>query len=381
MASINTASPSKSILTITAEKLRSVKFGDDITDPARFRMKRPVLAGLIRNLVMLLENGLSLPRALSTLAAEPSLKKYAWMLQTIRRKMESGEAFSSTLKGFPKTFDAITISQIRVGERSGSMTEALQRISTQLEQNGEVRKAIIKRLSYPAMIMIAGTGLVIFMMTVVVPEFEEVFSKSGASLPLMTQMVSSTSKFLFAWGWLIALSVAFLAWSFMKLRKNESFAITTDQFFLRLPVVGRWFRDYAVMQFIDTAGIMMSSGFVPVEAIEASVRGVGNRAMKNVVAQLAAAIRRGEKLSVELARYPEMFPPTVSQLVVVGEKTGDLATATHGVSKYLRQQLESRIDAIVSLIEPILTLLMAVLIGCIVMAIYMPMFNMLDAME
>ena len=362
-------------------KLHAIKFGDDVEDPARFRMKQAVLAGIIRNLVMLLENGLSLPRAIETLTREPSLKKYAWMLNIIRSRMSTGHSFSAALAEFPRTFDHLLVSQIKVGERSGDMMSTLRRISIQLERKGEVRSVLAKRLTYPAMIVLAGIGLIVFMMTVVVPEFESVFNESGASLPWITSFVSSTSRFLFDWWWCLLIALISAVVLFTRLRRRPAFAKRVDGVLLRLPLIGSWFRDYAVLQFIDTVGVMMDAGFVPVDAIEASVSGIGNRSIRHVVEKLARSIRGGARLSTELGKYPDMFPPTVSQLVVVGEQTGQISNATQGVRDHLRRQLESRIDRALTAIEPAITLFMAVIIGCIVMAIYLPMFGMMDAME
>ena len=356
------------------------KFGD-AQDPRRFRMNPAVLTNLIQSLVLLLENGLTLPVALSTLAREPSLKRYAWMLNGICKNLGAGRSLSAALGEYPRTFGPLVISQIRVGERSGSIVETLQRIGQQMQRSGEVRQRIVKRLTYPAMVLLAGTGLIIFMMTVVVPQFESVFEESGTALPLVTRMVSNCSRFVFARGWMVVLGIACGVYVFRRLRRNESFARTTDRWLLKVPVVGSWFRDYAVLQFIDTTGIMMDCGFVPAEAINASIDSISNQSVRQVIVELTAALRRGQKFSDELARHPDMFPPTVSQLVIIGEQTGRMSDATTGVRQRLRQQLESRVDTSVSLIEPFMTLCMAVLIGFIVMAIYMPMFSMMDAME
>lgn len=381
MSAIVQRKPEVSNISAFFKKLHNIKFGDDVETPERFRMKRTALAALIRNVVMLLENGLSLPRALATLCQEPSLRKYAWMLNIIRRRMETGTSFSAALSEFPRTFDQSIINQVKVGERSGDMVATLQRISNQLERSGEVRSALVKRLTYPMMIVLAGVGLIIFMMTAVVPEFEAVFSESGAQLPWITVMVSSSSRFLYSWGWVVAIAVAIFWLLFRQFRRSAKFAEPFDRFLLRIPVVGVWFRDYAVLQFIDTAGVMMDAGFVPVDAIEASVSGIGNRAIRAVVRKLAAAVRSGVRLSDELGRHPDMFPPTVSQLVVVGEQTGKISNATQGVRDHLRRQLESRIDRTMTFVEPLITLSMAIVIGCIVMAIYLPMFGMMDALE
>ena len=361
--------------------LHSIKFGDEVQDPQRFRMKPQVLTELIQSLALLVENGLSLPVALHTLAREPSLCRYAWMLHGLCRSLEAGRPLSAALAEYPRTFSRLMIGQIRVGEQSGSIVESLNRIGNQLERGGEIRGKIVKRLSYPAMIVLAGTGLVVFMMTVVVPQFESVFAESGTALPWVTRLVSQCSRLLFAWGWFAAVMAVSLGVALRWARRKESFAKATDRLLLSIPVIGNWIRDYAVLQFIDTTGIMMDSGFVPADAISASIDGISNRAVRQVIAELSAAVRRGQKFSDELSRRADMFPPTISQLVIVGEQTGRMSEATHGVRSKLRQQLESRIDTAVTLIEPILTLAMAVSIGFIVMAIYMPMLGMMDVMD
>ena len=133
------ATEPRSVLSIVIDKLRNTRFGADVQEPSRFLMKPRVLTAMNRNLVLLLEKGLSLPRALSTLADEPSLKKYGWMLHGIRRQLETGASFSTCLAGYPKTFTEIIIAQIEVGEKSGTIVDTLKRISTQFERSGDVR--------------------------------------------------------------------------------------------------------------------------------------------------------------------------------------------------------------------------------------------------
>ncbi len=363
------------------EKLHGIKFGGDASDPAKMKVRLRDLKFLLGNLAMLLENGLPLSKALSTLARERSMRRHAKMLGIIRRKVEAGTSFSSTLASFPKVFNTLTIHQVRVGERSGTIPATLRRLNEQLEKRGELRGKILKKLSYPILVMAAGTGLVVFMLTVVVPQFEGVYANSGAQLPAITRIVNATSKFLAAYGWVLLPFPPALYFATRWTRRKPALALKMDALLLRLPLIGQWLRDIAVHQFMDAFCIMLESGFVPADAIGASIDAVGNREVRQAAQELRAGIVRGERISAELDKRHDVFPPTMSQLVIMGEQTGNLAAATRGVQDYLRRQIEARLNAVLGSIEPVLTISMAAVIGCIVLAIYMPMFGMFDAMD
>ena len=214
----------------------------------------------------------------------------------------------------------------------------------------------IKKTSYPVLVSVAGFGLVIFMVTFVVPQFRDVFSASGVKLPLVTRVVSGVSEALLH-NWLWIIGSAFLAVvSLIVLRSQTKGRIFFDSTILRIPILGGWIRDASALQFTDSVMAMIESGFTPVEAVEIAVPCVRNRAVRQAVMQVCLAVRRGERLSKEMARFPNLFPATLCQLIHVGEQSGDFSQAMVGASRHLRYQLERRIDGSISLIEPILTL-------------------------
>lgn len=362
-------------------KLHSIKIGGSSKDPLKMKIKRKDLAAIMRNLSTLLENGLSLPKALMTLSKERSLTAFRTMLSSIRNAVEAGDAFSTAVSQYPRVFTPLIVHQLRVGERSGRVAETLGQLAGQLEQAGEVQKRIIKKLTYPAMVTTAGLGLVIFMLLVVVPQFQQIYEESGTPLPQITQFLLATSRFLVGYGWVVLVIIPAVIITYAKLRSNPKSRAWMDGAILKTPFIGRWVRDLAVLQFMDALGIMMESGFVLLDAIKASIGAVGNQSVRTLVDELRLAVTRGERLSSELEKHSDVFPPTISQLVVVGEQTGNMSRATKGVRDHLRRRLEEKIDTVVGLIEPAVTLGLAIVIGVIVLAIYMPMFGMVNAVQ
>jgi type IV pilus assembly protein PilC len=360
------------------EKLHNIKLGGG---PGEARIKRRDLAFILSNISTLLENGLSLTRALQTLARERSLSRYSGMLDQIRRRMEVGETFSSALAGYPGAFNELLVSQVRVGERSGTLASTLCRIAQQIEQANDMKQKIWKKLSYPIIVTVAGLAVILFLLMYVVPQFEATYKQAKIPLPLVTRFLMAFGKGLVAHGWWLALVLAFGIFAIRRARRNPVFAGRMDRGLMRLPLFGRWLRDIAVLQFMEVLGVMMESGFKLVDALTAASTAVKNQAMRACIEQLRAAVTRGEKLSTELDRNAELFPPVVSQLVIVGEQTGNLSKATGYVREHLRKQIERQAEWMVGMLEPLLTIGMAIAIGIILLAIYMPMFGMIDAVE
>jgi len=345
------------------------------------KIKKTDLIFVLRNLATLVENGLPLPKALATLAKERSLRKYAQVFETIRRKIESGETFSNTLTLFPKTFSNMTIQQIRVGERSGTLATTIDRVTTQLEKSSNLKAQVLKKLAYPIILVCAGTLAVSFMLLFVIPIFQKTYAENKVALPGITQFLIDLSGILKTYGWMVVVSGVVGAFSVKKMRKKPAFAYRMDRAMLQLPLIGPWLRDLAVLQFMDVLGVLLDSGYTVVEALSNSVEAISNCAVKQSVTSLRDAVTRGERFSRELDKQGDLFPPVVSQLVIVGEKTGNLSKSTAFIREHLRREIERTTNIMVGTIEPILTIGMACMIGVILLSIYLPMFDMIGAMN
>ena len=348
-------------------------------DRATRTIKRHELAFILRNLATLLENGVSLPKALSAVARERSLGKHAHLLDAIRRKVETGETFSGALSSFPRAFNELFVNQVKVGERSGTLAETLAQMTEQQEKMNSLRSHVVKKLAYPVVLMSMGGLVISFMLIFVVPVFEETYADAKVPLPLITQFLIGIGRFASSYYWvgLLLVVAGFLA--IKQIRKDPAKACVMDRWLLRLPVIGPWLRDLAVLQLMDVLGNLMEAGFLIAEALKVCAGSVGNRAVRRSVQDLEAVVHRGERFSRELERHGDMFPPVVSQLVIIGEQTGKLAKATSHIRDHLRREIERNTNLLVGTIEPVLTISLAASIGVILLAIYLPMFDMIGA--
>ena len=359
--------------------LASALAGRRKKDTSALKIKRHDLAFILRNLATLVGHGLALPKALATLARERSVRKYADMLQTLKRKVEIGETFSSALGGFPATFTDVMVNQVRAGERAGMIGSSLSRIADQVEKANRVRSQVIRKLAYPMVLIVAGSLAVAFMLVFVIPVFDEIYAEAHVPLPAVTRTLMTAGELAVGYGWIVLLagigSVVFIK----RARRQEDFATAMDRFLLRLPLLGDWFRNLAVLQFMDVFGDMIQSGFKVIDALDISARSIGNRAVRQSVRDVQAAVNRDERFGRELDQLGDLFPPVVSQLIAVGEQTGSLAEATAEIRRHLEQEIERHTNVMVGTIEPILTISLAAAIAVILLAIYLPMFDMMSA--
>lgn len=347
----------------------------------RHRIPAKDLAEIMSLLLTLLENGLSLPKTLESLAKDRSTKRHSVVLNTLRKTIENGGSLSQGMEKFPRVFTPMQVYQIRIGQKTGALEAALRRVCEQILRRVALRKRIIKKLSYPVLITLAGAGLMIFMCVVVVPEFEKVYGSSGVDLPAVTQVVTGGSRLVLSYGWMAIPILIAAATTWIMARRKPKVSRKIDNFLLKLPFVGPWLRDVAVLQFVDGISAMVACGYTPVEAVEVAVDCVKNLEVRAAAADIRASVQRGEKLSEQIERHERFFSATLCQLIAVGERSGDFNRSMRSTGEHLQNRLENRIDATVGMLEPILTISLAVAIGAIVLSIYTPMFHMFEVLE
>jgi type II secretory pathway component PulF len=345
------------------------------------KLKDRDLVFILRNLATLTSCGVPLPKALSTLAEEKALEKHSEMLQTIRRKLENGEAFSTALAHYGDTFDTVMVNQIKVGEHSGTLGETLTTIARHREDSQRLRSEIVRKLAYPILLVVMGSAVIMFLLTYVVPVFKKTYDDAHVILPFITRLLIAVGAFAKGYGLIIVGLLVISVLVVKQLRKRSDLAYKMDSALLRAPVIGNWLRDIAVLQLMEILGSLMEAGYNLSEALGEAGQAVGNRAIRQGVRDLQNAIRRGEKFSRELERHGETFPPIVSQLVIVGEQTGTLTRATSNIRDHLQREIERKTNIFVSTIEPTLTIGLAGAIAAILLAIYLPMFDMVNTIK
>jgi type IV pilus assembly protein PilC len=200
-------------------------------------------------------------------------------------------------------------------------------------------------------------------------------------LPFITQLLIHIGGVAQSYGWILLVIAATIALAVPQLRRRPELAHKMDAGILRLPILGNWLRDVAVMQLMEVLGSLMEAGYTLAEALGESAQAVGNRVIRQSARDVQSAIRRGERFSREIERHGDTFPPIVSQLVIVGEQTGTLTKATGNIRDYLHREVERKTNIFVGTIEPVLTISLAAAIAVILLAIYLPMFDMVNTIK
>jgi len=345
------------------------------------KLKDRDLVFLLRNLATLTESGVSLPKALGTLAEERAMEKHREMLNAIRQHLENGGSFHSALAKFGNYFDTVMISQIKVGEHAGTLGETLTTVAKHREDGFRLRAEIIRKMAYPMLLVVMGSAVIFFLLTYVIPVFEETYAKAHVALPFITQLLIYIGRLTKSYGWIVLGLAAIVALALPQIRRRPELAKKMDAKILRLPVLGNWLRDVAVLQLMEVLGSLMEAGYTLAEALGESAEAVGNRVIRQSARDLQSAIRRGERFSREIERHGETFPPIVSQLVIIGEQTGTLTRATSHIRDHLQREVERKTNVFVGTIEPVLTISLAAAIAAILLSIYLPMFDMVNTIK
>ncbi|MCA9191956.1 MAG: type II secretion system F family protein [Planctomycetales bacterium] len=369
-----TAQSKKLDLATMISRLQDFKIGGSCKGPS---IARKDLVRILHNLSTLTSNGVSIPVALETICNDPTFRKNREILRDLTVTVRAGGSLSSAMKKFPSAFSALLVNQIQVGEQAGNLPVSLQRLVHQLENASKIKSYILKKLSYPMVVVVAGSGCVTFMLTSVIPTFQKMYEESGAVLPWITQFWINISSFMIGNGLVLSLgfggALAGIIYSYM----NPISRKWIDRNLLNVPLLGGWLKNLAVLQFVETLGSLLESGFNLVDALPAAAKSVENRYMRERLLDMHAAIRRGERFSVAMSKEEGLFPPVVSQLVVVGEKTGRLVSVSREIRDHMENEIEKLTNALLGAIEPLLTIGLACAIGGILLAVYLPMFDMI----
>lgn len=265
---------------------------------------------------------------------------------------------------------------VKSGESGGVLDEVLERISSYLESVQALQRKVRTAMAYPVVVSLVATGIVIFLLTFVIPAFKDVFESFGAQLPLPTRIliaVSNTLKQYLPWLVLIAVALFFIVR--LLVTKTEKGRITFDSFCLKLPIFGPLFRKIAVSRFARTLGTLVRSGVSILEALEIVAKTSGNKIVELAVMGARSSIREGERITDPL-RECGVFPPMVIQMVSVGEETGALDNMLMKVADYYDREVDMTVSALASLIEPLLIVVLGIVVGTIVICMYLPIFMM-----
>lgn len=341
------------------------------------RVKSSELLVFTRQMATIVSSGLPLLQGLDILAEQTDDPNFSAIIDAVAQDVEAGETFSDTLRKFPRAFPELYTSMVRAGEAGGDLDGVLLQLADYLEATEELKRKIRAAMTYPtvafSMILLIAAGLIIF----VVPQFEEIFSSFGADLPAPTQMLINLSNFLRQWyaiGVILGSIIGVVA-AVRLYGSTPGGRYNIDSLKLRIPVFGNLMRKVAISRVTRTLSTLTRSGVAILQALEIVERTAGNEVYARAVKEAGESVRNGETLADPLARS-KVFPAMVTRMIGVGEKTGALESMLMKISDFYDSEVKSTVDALTSLIEPMLIGVMGVVVGGIVLGLFMPIMQL-----
>jgi type IV pilus assembly protein PilC len=352
-------------------------------DALRMRKKR-VDPGLLlvfaQELAALLKAGLPLFQSLDVMLERQRDSLLRQSLATVREKVKSGIALSDAFRQEGELYPPIFAASLVAGERSGNLDSVLRRFSQHLRLNQSLRRKAISAAVYPAVLLTMMAGLVVVMLVFVIPNFKSFYEGLGAELPLPTRIllaVATTlrSNLLAIVAALAALGVVLVYWS-----RRQGFGLSLDRWLLSLPYFGGLMRMYATSQLMRTLSTLLAGGLPLVNALEVAAASIGNRAMAQAVGGATGRIREGASLTSAL-ESTGMLEALPLEMVKVGEQTGALGDMLNAIADFYDEELDTRMATVLSLVEPVLLVVMAVVVAAMLLAFYLPMFQAISVVQ
>jgi type II secretion system protein F len=335
------------------------------------------LMTLTQQLATLVDSGLTLDEGLSTLVKLAETEKIRFILADIRKRVHAGSAFADALEEHPEVFSKLYINMVRAGEAGGIVGEALARLTVFLEKSVELKSNIRSAMVYPAILSFVGGSAVIILITFVVPQFSKLFEDMGAALPLPTQiMLGLSSLFTDYWLALILGTVGFIS-AITFYIKTDKGRLRWDSLLLKLPLFGPLIRKIEVSRFSLTMATLLKSGVPILQAMGIVQSILVNRVISDAINNLKQALKKGKGLSGPL-QEAGVFPPMAVHMITVGETSGALDEMLTKVSQTYDKEVEQSIKQVISLIEPMMILFMALVIGFIVVSMLLAIFSAND---
>ena len=328
-----------------------------------------------RSLAAMLEAGLPLLRALETIETQVRSQRLSAVLLEIARDIRGGSTFRDSLARHPVLFSPFCVSLVETGEASGQLAKVLEQIAIYLEKIGAIRGKVVSALIYPAVLVSVAVAAILIFTLKIIPTFASLYASFGAELPLLNRLIILFSNFLRKWFLLAAGAVALSVFLLSVYIRTKQGRWQWDGLKLRLPVFGPVSQGATAERFAANLGTLLRAGVPILHALDISIATCDNTVMASVIEQMRSGAREGRPLAEPLTQT-DLFPPMVAQMLSVGEQTGKLPDMLEEISKYYKEQVATAVARMTSLVEPATLILMGLVIGVLVIAMYMPIFRL-----
>ena len=342
------------------------------------KVKQRSVAVFTRQLATMIDAGLPLVQSLDILSSQQENKVFKNVIRQIKEDVEGGSTFAGALTKHPSAFNELFTNLVVAGEEGGILDNILNRLASYIEKSEALKKKVKSALIYPATIIGVAVIVVMILMIFVIPVFESMFKSAGQSLPLPTLIVLAMSKLIKKYVLIFIPAFVLLIYLFKKYYQTQSGRAVVDSLLLKLPVIGMLLKKIAVARFSRTLGTLVSSGVPILDGLSIVSRTSGNKTIETAILNARASIREGETIADPLSRSG-IFPPMVIQMIAVGESTGALDSMLSKIAEFYEEEVDVAVANLTSLLEPFLMMFLGVVIGGVVIAMYLPIFNMSSA--
>jgi type IV pilus assembly protein PilC len=353
--------------------------GREITT-GRVKVKIDELVIFSRQMATMVDSGIPLVQALDILAEQIEKPGFKKVVGSLRDKIETGSSLSEALSNYPQIFSSLFVNMVRAGESSGMLDDILERLADYLEKTSALQRKVKSSLIYPALIVVMAVIITSILIFRVVPTFKGIFENLGGELPTITRGLINFSEFAKRGAPFLLAGIFLLVVIVARIKHTEKGRIYIDKTMLRLPIIGMLLRKVAIARFARTLSTLVKSGVPILNSLEIVARTSGNKVIEVAVDQVRANIREGENIAEPLARSG-VFPPMVTRMIGVGEQTGELEKMLSKISDFYEEQVDAAVNGLTSLVEPIIIIVLGIIVGSIVAAMFLPIFKITQLIQ
>lgn len=339
------------------------------------------LAIFTRQFSVMIDAGLPLVQCLEILAGQQENKFFQKVLVNTRGQVEGGATLSAAMRSSPKVFDPLYVNMVEAGETGGILDTILQRLSTYIEKNVKLQRAVKSALVYPVGVLTVAGGVIILLLWKVVPIFATLFAGLGVDLPLPTKIVIASSNFVGSiFGLLILVALGAGIFGIKVWYGTPQGRFVLDTIILKLPILGILMRKIAVARFTRTLGTLISSGVPILEGLDITAKTAGNAVVERALQKVRKSLEEGKSLTEPL-KESEVFPGMVTQMIAVGEQTGAMDAMLSKIADFYEEEVDAAVKDLLTALEPIMIVFLGVVVGGVVISMYLPLFTLIGKLS
>lgn len=377
-ATLEAGSREEAISQLKKQRLNVIKIDEQVKKKKAGKVSMRDIVIFTRQFSTMINSGLPLVQAMGILAEQSENPSLRDITKQVVFDVESGNTVADALRKHPGAFSELYVNMVAAGEAGGILDTILMRLAVFMEKNDALVRKVKGAMIYPGVIMTVAGGAIIVLLIFVIPTFQRMFAEAGIPLPLPTRVVISLSEGLQRYWWALGAGIFAAVWSIKKYYATQDGKLVIDRLMLKAPVLGDVLRKSAVSRFTRTLGTLIGSGVSILDGLEITAKTSGNRVIQDAIMESRASIAGGETISAPLKKS-QVFPPMVISMINVGEQTGGLDEMLGKIADFYDEEVDAAVSGLLALMEPLMIVFLGVVVGGMVVAMYLPIFDMVNA--